>query len=142
MKNKILILLILIVSLIACSSDDNKNKNELQELDVTVENIKGTWLAVEYSDHSGSDFQPYQSIEKDDQYTYTFKSDLYFLNTSKSECNGSYEVNQEERKLILNFQSDCSSEKSISTVAEITNELMILIRSAGDEAVKIKYTKQ
>lgn len=143
MKNKILISLILIVSLIACSSDDNKNKNELQkELDVTVENIKGTWLAVEYSDHSGSDFQPYQSIEKDDQYTYTFKSDLSFLNTSNSQCNGYYEVNQEDRKLILNFESGCSSETSVSSVAEITNDLMILIRSAGDEAVKIKYRKQ
>lgn len=143
MKNKILILIILYVSHVACSSDDNKNKIELQEeLDVTVENIQGIWLAVEYSDHSGRDFQPYQSIEKDDQYTYTFKSDLSFLNTSNSECNGFYEVNQEDRKLILNFESGCSSEKSISTVAEITNDLMILIRSAGDEAVKIKYTKQ
>jgi hypothetical protein len=143
MKNKILIFCLLLVSLIACSSDDNKNNKELQEeLDVTVENIQGKWLAVEYSDHSGSVFQPYQPIEKGDQYTYTFKSDLSFLNTSTSNCDGFYEVNQEDSKLILTFESGCSAATSISTVSEITKNLMILIRSAGDEAVKIKYRKQ
>lgn len=130
---------LLFISLIACSSDDNKSK---EELDVTVENIQGTWLAVEYSDHSGSEFQPYRSIEKADQYTYTFKSDFSFLNTSTPQCNGFYEVNQEDRKLILNFESGCSAATSISTVSQLTNNLMILIRPAGDEAVKIKYQKQ
>ena len=58
------------------------------------------------------------------QYTFTFKSDLSFLNTSNSQCNGFYEVNQEDRKLILYFESGCSSETSVSTVAEITNDLI------------------
>lgn len=140
MKNKILMLSLLFISLMACSNDDEKEQSQ-EELDLTVANLQGSWLAVEYGEHSGSEFEPFRSIDDSNQYTYTFKNDLSFLNTSTPQCGGIYEIDQENKQLILNFEDSCDANPSFSTVFLLTYYELILTRSAGDEAVKIKYKK-
>jgi len=143
MKTQFYLIPLLFFLFVACSGDDDSSKQETQkELDVTVANLEGAWLAIEYSENSGFDFEPYISIDEDEQYTYTFKSDSSFLNTSNLQCNGFFEINQESKKLILNFEEGCIAESSSSTVLSLTSSIMILLRPAGDEAVKIKYNKQ
>jgi len=143
MKTRFYLIPLLLFLFVACSNDDDSIKQETQkELDVTVANLEGTWLAIEYSENSGFDFEPYILIDKDEQYTYTFKSDSSFLNTSNLQCNGFFEINQESKKLTLNFENGCIAESSSSTVLSLTSSIIILLRPAGDEAVKIKYNKQ
>ena len=65
-----------------------------------------------------------------------------FINTSTPQCDGVYLVEQEDRQLILSYEEACSTSQSSSTISSLTINELILTRSGGDEAFKIKFEKE
>lgn len=140
MKKFTILFLLVILYLFSCSVDDTiENNNQLK---IEKNNIIGTWKSTETSDNSGNEFEPFTPIAEEDQYRLTFLSDDTFINTSTPQCNGVYSIEQEDRKLILNFEQACSISQSSSTISSLTNNELVLIRSGGDEGFKIKFEKE
>tara|TARA_B100000378_G_scaffold210560_1_gene173589 strand:+ start:303 stop:725 length:423 start_codon:yes stop_codon:yes gene_type:complete len=140
MKKITILFLLINLSFLSCSDDDNIDSNN--QLKIEKNNLIGTWTSIETSDHSGSEFEPFRLIDQDDQYSLTFLSDNTFINTSTPQCDGIYLVEQEDRQLILSYEEDCSTSQSSSTISSLTINELILTRSGGDEAFKIKFEKE
>lgn len=140
MKKFTILFLLINLSFLSCSDDDNIDSNN--QLKIEKNNLIGTWTSIETSDHSGSEFEPFRLIDQDDQYSLTFLSDDTFINTSTPQCDGIYLVEQEDRQLILSYEEACSTSQSSSTISSLTINELILTRSGGDEAFKIKFEKE
>ncbi|MEO2127339.1 MAG: hypothetical protein ABGW91_04205 [Christiangramia sp.] len=140
MKKITILFLLINLSFLSCSDDDNIDSNN--QLKIEKNNLIGTWTSIETSDHSGSEFEPFRLIDQDDQYSLTFLSDNTFINTSTPQCDGIYLVEQEDRQLILSYEEACSTSQSSSTISSLTINELILTRSGGDEAFKIKFEKE
>lgn len=137
----IILSLLLFLSLTACSSDDDGKQTQEEELPVSVENLTGTWLAVQRSSNNGNDFKPFENIERNEQYTYEFKMDNTVIsvdiNNSES-CKGSYSV--QNSRIEANF--NCSESSLELSVLILTEKQMIVRRSFADEAIKTRFQKQ
>ncbi len=140
MKKFTILFLLINLSFLSCSDDDNIDSNN--QLKIEKNNLIGTWTSIETSNHSGSEFEPFRLIDQDDQYSLTFLSDDTFINTSTPQCDGVYLVEQEDRQLILSYEEACSTSQSSSTISSLTINELILTRSGGDEAFKIKFEKE
>ena len=139
MRKFTILFLLINLSFLSCSDDDNIDSNN--QLKIEKNNLIGTWTSIETSDHSGSEFEPFRLIDQDDQYSLTFMSDNSFINTSTSGCDGVYVVEQEDRQLVLNYEESCNVSPSSSTISSLTSNELILTRPGGDEPFKIKLKK-
>ncbi|MDR5589102.1 hypothetical protein [Christiangramia sp. SM2212] len=140
MKKISILFLLINLFFLSCSDDDVIDSNNQLKIEKT--NLIGTWKSIETSDHSGSEFELFRLINQDDQYSLTFLSDDTFINTSTPLCDGIYLVEQEDRQLILSYEAACSTSQSSSTISSLTINELILTRSGGDEAFKIKFEKE
>lgn len=137
MKNKILMPSLLFISLMACSNEDEREQTQ-KELDVTVANIEGTWLANEARRNDGSELGSFEPITESNQFTYIFKNDLS-VSDSFIECNGDYQLNEENKILQLFFT--CIEEDIVWEVSSLEANQLILSSQVSEESFKVKFIK-
>jgi len=141
MKTRFYLIPLLFFLFVACSGDDDSSKQETQkELDITVANLEGTWLAKQAlrNEDDSSELGSFEPIIEPNQFTYIFKNDLSASDTF-IECNGHYELNEENKILQLFFS--CIEEDIIWKVNSITNNELILASRVPYGASLIKFTK-
>jgi len=140
---KIILFLSLFLIFVACSSDDDNNDvSQEQEITLSVENLTGTWLAVEYRENNGAEFQDFENIPENERYTYKFKNDLTIVSNDFSTnkiCSGEYSI-IENNRVELNFE--CTEEPLNLSVSFLTKNNLIISKSFGVEGIKIKFKKQ
>jgi hypothetical protein len=137
MKNKILIFCLLLVSLIACSSDD-QNEQSQKELEVTVANLEGTWQATESRKNDGSELGPFEPLNESERFVYKFKTTSMVSDTF-IECDGTYSLNEETKTLQIMF--DCIEEEIIWEVISLKSEELILASQVSEESFRVKFSK-
>lgn len=137
MKNYILTLSILFVSLLACSSDDQNNQSQ-KELEVTVANIEGTWQATESRKNDGSELGPFEPLNESERFVYEFKT-ISMVSDTFIDCDGTYSLNAETKILQLMF--DCIEEEIIWEVISLKSEELILASQVSEESFRVKFSK-
>lgn len=119
----------------ACSSDDNKPK---EELEVRNENLQGAWIAKEDRRNDGGELGSFKPISESNQFTYVFKHDLS-VSDSFIECDGSYHLNEETNILQLFF--NCIEEDIIWEVSSVSPNELILASRVSEESYTVKFNK-
>lgn len=138
---KFVFLTVLILSLVACSSDKVIEENPESELSITIENLVGTWLAVESHEIStASDPISFQPIEEEDRYIYKFSHD-FTVTAIDIDPNITHQGNYTiaGNQVGLNFENGEILDLYIISFTE--NEL-IISRDFGFEGIIIKFERQ
>jgi len=138
MKTRFYLIPLLFFLFVACSGDDD----EQEQLPVTIENLTGIWLAVEFRESNGAEFGPFQTISQANQYTFSFKSDFSFINASQENCDGVFEISENQEQIIFNYDFDCSQEVGTFSVQSFTENILVVNTSSIYEGFILKFIKQ
>lgn len=132
---KMMFLLVLIFSFVACSSNDGDIKINKEQLPVTVENLAGTWLSLESRTDFGTELSLFEPIELNNQYIFILSNALT-IKDSRVVCVGNYELNEN----ILEFIFECTGD-SVWKVSSLTDNELILVKIYSQGLV-VKFKKQ
>jgi len=139
MKIKSILILTMAIVLFSCQEDDDiKNTNET-ELEININNLKGSWLAIEATENPGDGIGEFQDLNDSEEFTYKFKEDLSVSDTFL-DCDGTYILTETTRILDLNFQ--CIEEEIKWEIVSLQKKQMILSSEVSEESFSVKFNRQ
>jgi len=143
MNNKILILLMLFVSLIACSNDD-QNEQPQKELEINISNLQGVWLATAVAEDDGAGIENYEILPEDRRFTYFYKSDYtaQYISQGGTSCSGGLSLDSQNQILII---LDCTLSEEYNfegKIQSLTQKELIITGENADHGGGVRYSRQ
>jgi len=139
MKIKSILILTMAFVLFSCQDDDDIKDTNETELEININNLKGSWLAIEATENPGDGTGDFQDLNDSEEFTYNFKEDLSVSDTFL-DCDGTYILTETTRILDLNFQ--CIEEEIIWRISSLQENQMILSSEVSEEGLDVKFQKQ
>jgi hypothetical protein len=139
MKIKSILILTMAFLIFSCQKNEDIQDTSESELEININNLKGSWLAIEATENSGDGIGEFRDLLNSEEFTYDFKENMSVFD-SFIDCDGTYNLTETTRILDLNFQ--CIEEEIIWKISSLRENQMTLSSEVSEESLEVKFLRK